>query len=47
VQRLVDSFEARHPVPGLLSRALATLFSARAWTAPKSFNPDVPPEAGS
>ena len=45
VQRVVDSFEARNPVPGLLSRALAALFSSRAWTAPRVFNPDVPPEA--
>jgi NDP-sugar pyrophosphorylase family protein len=48
VHRLVDSFEARDPLPGLLSRALASLFSSRAWTAPRGFNPDVPREtAGS
>jgi NDP-sugar pyrophosphorylase family protein len=44
VHRVVDAFEARKPLPGLLSRALKGLFSARAWTAPKVFNPDVPPE---
>jgi hypothetical protein len=40
VARVVDAFEARRPSP-LLFRALQALFSARAWTAPKVWNPDV------
>jgi len=44
VARLVDSFQARQGSPGLLALAWKTLFSAKAWTAPKAFNPDVPPE---
>ena len=39
VTRLVDAFEARRPSP-LLWRALRALFTARAWTAPKVWNPD-------
>ncbi len=39
VARLVDAFEARRPSP-LLGRALRVLFTARAWTAPKGWNPD-------
>ena len=40
VARVVDAFEARRPSP-LVGRALGALFSARAWTAPKVWNPDV------
>lgn len=40
VARVVDAFEARRPSP-LLGRALKALFSARAWTAPRVWNPDV------
>lgn len=40
VARVVDAFEARRPSP-LLGRALKTFFSARAWTAPRVWNPDV------
>ena len=40
VARVLDAFEARRPSP-LLGRALAALFSARAWTAPKVWNPDA------
>ena len=40
VARVLDAFEARRPSP-LLGRALRALFSARAWTAPKVWNPDV------
>lgn len=40
VSRVLDAFEARRPSP-LLGRALRALFSARAWTAPKVWNPDV------
>jgi NDP-sugar pyrophosphorylase family protein len=40
VARVVDAFEARRP-SALVGRALRTLFSARAWTAPKGWNPDV------
>jgi hypothetical protein len=43
VQRLVDAFEARRPSP-LLGRAAAALFTARAWTAPRVWNPDQLPE---
>lgn len=43
VARLVDAFEARRPSP-LLFRALRTLFTARAWTAPAVWNPDQLPE---
>ena len=39
VARLVDAFEARHPSP-LIFRALRVLFTARAWTAPRVWNPD-------
>jgi len=39
VSRVVDAFEARRP-SALLGRALSALFSARAWTAPKGWNPD-------
>jgi len=44
VPRLVDSFEARRPTPGLLRLAFSAFFSGRAWTAQRAFNPDVPPE---
>jgi hypothetical protein len=40
VARVVDAFEARRPSP-LVGRALSALFSARAWTAPRVWNPDV------
>ncbi len=40
VARVVDAFEARRPSP-LVGRALKALFSARAWTAPKVWNPDA------
>ncbi|MGA7990997.1 MAG: hypothetical protein WCC53_06145, partial [Thermoanaerobaculia bacterium] len=40
VPRVVDAFEARRP-SALLGRALRALFSARAWTAPRVWNPDV------
>jgi mannose-1-phosphate guanylyltransferase / phosphomannomutase len=40
VARVVDAFEARRP-SRLVVRALRALFSARAWTAPKVWNPDV------
>jgi hypothetical protein len=43
VARLVDAFEARRPSP-LLGRALSAFFTARAWTAPKVWNPDQLPE---
>lgn len=46
VARLVDAFEARRPSP-LLLRALRVLFTARAWTAPRRWNPDALPEEGS
>jgi hypothetical protein len=39
VARVVDAFEARHPSP-LLGRALRALFSSRAWTAARVWNPD-------
>jgi NDP-sugar pyrophosphorylase family protein len=40
VARVVDAFEARRP-SALLGRALSALFSSRAWTAPRVWNPDV------
>lgn len=40
VARVVDAFEARRPSP-LLGRALKAFFSARAWAAPRVWNPDV------
>jgi hypothetical protein len=40
VVRLVDSFEARRPMPGLVGLGVSSLFGAKAWTAPKAFNPD-------
>lgn len=45
VARLVDSFWARTRTP-LLRRALSALFSARAWTASRVWNPDVLREEG-
>ncbi len=39
VSRVVDAFEARRP-SALLGRALSALFSSRAWTAPRVWNPD-------
>jgi hypothetical protein len=46
VARLVDAFQARRPSP-LLLRALRVLFTPRAWTAPRGWNPDALPEEGS
>jgi mannose-1-phosphate guanylyltransferase/phosphomannomutase len=40
VARLVDAFEARRPSP-LLLRAARALFTSRAWTAPRGWNPDA------
>jgi len=45
VARLVDSFWARTRTP-LLGRALSALFSARAWTASRAWNPDLLREEG-
>lgn len=45
VARLVDSFWARTRTP-LLGRSLSALFSARAWTASRVWNPDVLREEG-
>jgi hypothetical protein len=47
VARVVDVFDARRGCPGLVSLGLATFFSARAWTAPRGWNPDQIPEAAS
>jgi hypothetical protein len=47
VPRLVDSFEARRGSGGLVGTALSALFSARAWTAQRVWNPDALPEGGS
>ncbi len=44
VARVVDAFDARRGCRGLVPIGLATLFSARAWTAPKGWNPDALPE---
>ena len=43
VARVVDAFEARRGCPGLVGLGLSTLFSARAWTAPRVWNPDEIP----
>lgn len=43
VARVVDAFDARNGCPGLLALGLATFFSARAWTAPRVWNPDEIP----
>ena len=40
VARVVDAFDARGGCPGVVGLGLATFFSARAWTAPKAWNPD-------
>jgi len=40
VARTLDAFWARKRSP-LLGRALSAFFSARAWTAPRSWNPDA------
>ena len=45
VARVLDSFWARTRNP-LIGRALSGLFSARAWTAPKGWNPDALKEEG-
>jgi hypothetical protein len=45
VARVVDAFDARRGCPGLVPLGLATFFSARAWTAPKGWNPNELPEA--
>jgi NDP-sugar pyrophosphorylase family protein len=45
VARVMDAFWARTRKP-LIGRALAALFSARAWTAPKVWNPDALREEG-
>jgi hypothetical protein len=45
VARVVDAFWARTRSP-LLGRSLAALFSARAWTAPRGWNPDALKEEG-
>lgn len=41
VSRLVDAFEARRGVPGIVGEAASRLFTAAAWTAPKEWKPDV------
>ena len=43
VARVVDAFDARRGCRGLVALGLATFFSARAWTAPKGWNPDEIP----
>ena len=44
VGRLVDAFEARRGVSGLVALGLKNFFSARGWTAAREFNPDLLPE---
>jgi hypothetical protein len=41
----LDAFWARTKSP-LLGRALSAFFSARAWTAPRSWNPDALKDEG-
>ncbi|MHB1046430.1 MAG: sugar phosphate nucleotidyltransferase [Thermoanaerobaculia bacterium] len=45
VARVVDAFDARRGCRGLVPLGLSTFLSARAWTAPRSWNPDELPEA--
>jgi hypothetical protein len=46
VARVIDAFDSRSGCRGLVALGLATLFSARAWTAPRGWNPDgLPDEA--
>jgi len=45
VARVVDAFWARTRSP-LIGRAMSALFSARAWTAPRVWNPDALKEEG-
>ena len=45
VARVVDAFWARTRSP-LIGRSLSALFSARAWTAPRGWNPDALKEEG-
>ncbi|MHB8800358.1 MAG: sugar phosphate nucleotidyltransferase [Thermoanaerobaculia bacterium] len=45
VARVVDAFDARRGCRGLIALGLSTFLSARAWTAPKGWNPDELPEA--
>jgi hypothetical protein len=44
VGRLVDAFEARRGVSGLVVLGFKNFFSARGWTAAREFNPDLLPE---
>jgi hypothetical protein len=44
VARIVDVFDARNGCRGLVPLGVSALFSARAWTAPKVWNPDQLPE---
>jgi hypothetical protein len=44
VARVVDAFDARNGCRGLVRLGLATFFTARAWTAPRGWNPDELPE---
>jgi hypothetical protein len=44
VARVVDAFDARNGCKGLVSLGLSTFLSARAWTAPRTWNPDQLPE---
>ena len=46
VARVVDAFDARRGLPGLVTLGLSTLFSARAFSAPKAWNPDQLPDQG-
>jgi hypothetical protein len=44
VARVIDAFDSRSGCRGLVALGLATFFSARAWTAPRGWNPDGLPE---
>jgi hypothetical protein len=44
VARVLDAFDSRSGCRGLVALGLTTFFSARAWTAPRSWNPDGLPE---
>jgi hypothetical protein len=44
VARVLDAFDSRNGCRGLVALGLTTFFSARAWTAPRSWNPDGLPE---
>lgn len=43
VLQALDAFDARRATGSLVARGLSAFFTARAWSAPKAWNPDVLP----